>query len=267
MKRILVLASALALSGCISINPDTPLFGADPNLAEAMAWPSHGKLVVEMHHVTDRAPSAYTLQRISEVLHELTDKQQVVMLDSKEVPWPSDPNRDWTFDDFTAFHRDTYSWAAGEYLRGDEARFHMMFLDGIILDDNGEPWAVGIQAGPRLGIWADPVREVLLNFGGADIGGLRGVPNIAFDQAEAAIAVHDIGHALGLVDREAPMLTPRLPDKEADPCQCHSNNRDSVMYPGTEKFNAQRYVEEQRWVVDDFDADDRADLAALRDRY
>lgn len=82
---------------------------------------------------------------------------------------------------------------------------------------------------------------------------------------EAEVLIHEVGHAMGLVNYLIPAQSERIaPD---DPCECHSARRASVMYPSL--HNAQDHLQAllDRQAVGPigYDDEDRADLDAFRD--
>lgn len=68
--------------------------------------------------------------------------------------------------------------------------------------------------------------------------GQTSAPNIGRAEVERAVAIHEFGHAIGLVDSGIPMLENRIPPEEDDPCQCHSDQPDSVMYHSVSNYQA-----------------------------
>ncbi len=81
---------------------------------------------------------------------------------------------------------------------------------------------------------------------------------------ERAIALHELGHMLGIVNHGVPMMTPRQTSPDEDPCSCHSTQGDSVMIPGVAILNTllSGFVDGQ--FPDEFNAADLEDLTHAR---
>ncbi len=258
-----LLVAVLVTTGCLSNSGG--LLGREPtpNFAEALLWSQPSELVVEIHYEQGREPSKYAIDRVREDLTQLTNKQTITILDPVEINvGDGTQSQTWTTDEIAAVHAATYSLGTPEtYMAGDQAFIHFVILNGKgqLSDDRG---FIGLQTVPALYVFPDQTRTALLTIYAPEP---IGPPAIAPDQAEASIFIHELGHALGLVGREAPETQDRKTTTDSDPCACHSRNEDSVMYPGVERFNLVRFIEEGRWHRDSFDAVDLADIAALRD--
>lgn len=262
MKRFAVgLVAAIALSGCLS-----EVFDREPTYtvhAHALLWSTHADILVQVHHVAGREPSQYALDRLEEEIIEHTGKPVTIQPSQQIAVGDETSDRSWTVDEVWGVHAQHYMLDdPNAFTVDDTAIIHVVYLNGLGESTPGRNF-IGLHTGPVLFVLPDSTTTALLSIYADPL--VIGPPNLlAQEQAEAAILVHELGHALGLVGLEAPETANRITGETDDPCTCHSTNPDSVMTPGTESFNPRRYIDEQQWVKDDFDATDVADIAALR---
>lgn len=123
----------------------------------------------------------------------------------------------------------------------DQAVVRIMFLGGQLA---GEDSALGAAVrGDTAAVFVEKVRSA-------------GSPLVGASAVETAVAAHELGHLLGLVDlvRSTGRADPEYPG--------HSANRGSVMYWAIESDLVTSVIAGPPPV--DFDAADRADLAAIR---
>lgn len=91
-----------------------------------------------------------------------------------------------------------------------------------------------------------------------------------FNQPEVirGVLVHEMGHALGLVNYGAPMVNPRLPPKEDDSCQCHSTQESSPLYY---KFSSVPWllerIQDGKHIPYKYNNDDLADIEEFKRRH
>lgn len=259
-----VLLLVPALAGCL--NELDLGMGTPQNLSrpESLLWSAPSHVVVEIDYVEGRAPSELTLQRIEEELRARTNKESVTVLEPTRIEvGDTSSSRQWTYEDIRAAHETHYSSAEPyQDIVGDTVYIHYLFLNGIGANDDRGFVGVATTA-PILAVLADQSAWMLFCVCGTPLGDL-GPPHVAPDQAEASIAIHELGHAMGLVGRGAPETSDRRTSEDEDPCTCHSNDRDSVMYPGVEGINPQRFADSRDWVQHRFAQADIDDLEALR---
>lgn len=243
----LVALLILALAGCLQ--PDaSPEEARRPTAAERLARAEpHPHLVVDVMYVAERAPSPVALEALLETLQEETDKASVTLLEPREISGytPREGHR-WSNEELDAF-LDEHAQPETE-LGNDTVRLVVVYLEG------GGPGAeLGLAGGLDIFVFPDFTRETV-----------PGGPRASTEQGgklERRILIHELGHALGLVGCGAPMLTPRSSGG------CHSVNEASVMHadlPADLASALRDAVEEGSGIPYRFDADDRADLAALR---
>lgn len=79
--------------------------------------------------------------------------------------------------------------------------------------------------------------------------------------------VHELGHAVGLVDFGVPMMTPRIPSEKDDPCQCHSTQEDSPLYYKFSSTWLLEKIEDGKHIPYIFNKDDLADIEEFKKRH
>lgn len=256
-----VLLLLVALAGCLASPPDAqpePVPGTP--LAHLLLWPEPADLFVQLNHVEGLAPTEFALQRLQEELEVQTGKARITILPS--VPMAGDPDGRWTTAEIRVRHEEVYSLAEPYRFVEGAAYLHVMFLNGIGEGPGGNFVGLRLNEG-ILAVFAEGGRVALSE----PNSGIKVGDSVTDAPAhyEAAILIHELGHAFGLVGLETPQITPRA--VEGGGCLCHARNEDSVMHPGIEQHNTERFLESGAWSNLYFDEDDLADLAAVRAAY
>ena len=211
---------------------DVDTTGPPGSAAAHLLRPSpSGTLVVEISSEDGAAPADGTLRHLANVLVDVTGKG--VTIERGATP----PSRGaWSSADVRAAAR-----ASASVPQGDPAVIRLLFVHGQHAESDT---ILGVAVnGDTAAVFVDRVRD-------------SASPLVGAGAIETAVTVHEVGHLLGLVD----LAIDR--DREDPEHPGHSSNRGSVMY----------WAVESSLVLDlltggpprDFDADDRADLAAIR---
>lgn len=221
------------------------------------------RLVVEIDYVEGYAPSASAVNTLMQTLENVSDKDEIVLLDFQQMP-ASDPffagEPVWTSDSVFPL-REKYASAAPasrtQFGIGVNATLHILYVNGRTASDSGAE-SYGLQADNALVVVASRIRDG----SPTENGDIPPVPNLAADRVERAVLVHMLGHALGLVNNGAPMTKARASEDGH-----HSTNPRSVMslgirdtYAALDPFTGEDSTPYQ------FDEDDLADLAAVHAR-
>jgi len=190
------------------------------------------RLVVEVHADDDLQPRRATLEHVSAVLADVSGKPVDVVV----VAGPGGGARAWTADDLVAAADAGATTAQG----GGVAVLRLLFVPGTFEGDDG---VLGVAVrGDVAAVFLDRVHAA-----GGLLGGSEGI--------EVSVTTHEVGHLLGLVDLV-------LDTGRADPEHPgHSRNAGSVMYWAVESDVVGQLLGANP--PRDFDAEDRADLAAI----
>jgi hypothetical protein len=203
-------------------------------LAPAILRPGRGdRVVLEVRAQQGAGPAAATVDHLARVLGDASGKP--VGVDGIDAL--DGGARDWTAREIVA----AASAAAQAESGRTQVAVRLLFLRGTFEGDTG---VLGVAvAGDVAAVFSDRVDAAA---------GLL-VPS---EVVEDAVAMHELGHLLGLVDLV-------LATGRADPDHAgHSRNRGSVMYWQVESGLITQLLD--GGIPRDFDADDRADLAAIR---
>lgn len=205
------------------------------------------RLEIEIDTVRGREFPTAAEQHALGILERDLDKPDgiVFMLDDELAPSGSMPGGGgddrYTFKELhkiAAAARDASS-------AGSIARLHLLIIDGES-DEVSSAIGVAINASTAV-LFADRIEDAA-------------APLVGANAIWRSVTVHEFGHLLGLVE----IIEDSRTDRHADPQQRgHSPNRDSVMYWAIEDVGIAAILGEGP--PTDFDADDRADLEALKD--
>lgn len=244
-----VLLTVPMLAGCMDViamaGPET-----GPSLAESLMWPdSYPTLVVEVDAAQGAAPPQETLMMLRRTLADLTGKEHVVMFGPTYIGDTGDP---LDTDHLRLLHRETADVATtdpGDHVQGEVATLHIVYLGGRMQDgDHAKTAGITLYEHGAVFIFPDTYRHLMRMESGRLVS--------AADDMGRLVLMHEVGHALGLLDRGAPVLLEREdPDHPG-----HSIEKDSVMSSGHSARNGIIQGDLDKH----FTPADRADLAALR---
>jgi len=203
-------------------------------LAPYLLRPGHGdRIVVELRAQSGAAPTSATIDHLVRVLRDASGKQVLV-----DGPDPlAGGAQEWSAEALTSAADGAAQLPQG----GQQVVLRLLFLRGSY---EGDDSVLGVAVrGDVAAVFSDQV---------AAAAGLLTTPAVVED----AVSVHEVGHLLGLVDIV-------LHTGRADPDHPgHSRNEGSVMYWAVESDLIGQLLGGD--IPNDFDADDRADLATIR---
>lgn len=242
----------VSLSGCVSTEDLTldAFFG--PDLAESLVLDDHySDLVVEVDYAAGVRPCTSALEALESNLEKTTDKKQITLVGPNVISKQGGGYSNRDLADIHAATSDNGPGGRNQFGGGDTAHLHVIYLDGEVEKSDG-----GHTAG-RTAYQYGAIYIFKETFDGVykvDRGGRQE----ATCDMEQTVLLHELGHALGIVNRGVPMTE----DREDPDHPGHSTNPDSVMY-------AKLRVTSTKLVLHDlpsgFDDADRADLKAYRD--
>lgn len=246
---VVALLAAVPLSGCVGVDA---LLGQGPSLPEALLRTEpYSQLVVEVDAAPGQEPCPETLEALEGTLRFLTAKPHVAVVGPEQVR-----AGDGSYDnrELVRLHRRTLDHGvagAGNYGSGDRAVLHVLFLNGGARTPDGDH-AAGrmIYDHAAIFVFKDSFRHAY-----EVRGGQRTDAGCA---VERVVVLHELGHALGLVNRGVPMLS----DREAPGHAGHSKDPRSVMYPSLHLGSDGRLLAP---LPAGFSTSDVADLTAYRD--
>lgn len=190
-------------------------------------------IVIERFHQRDAAPSGAALAYAEDTLRSVSAKP-VDVRSSIELAGDA---RSWTADEL----RRTADAAGRITAGGSTAVLRLLFVHGTF---EGQDSVLGVAVrGDVIAIFSDAIDSAR-------------TPVLAGDTIEEAVLVHELGHVLGLVDlaRDTGRADPEHPG--------HSRSSRSVMYWAVESSLIGQVLSGPP--PREFDAQDRADLDALR---
>lgn len=250
LRRLAALLVTVSLaSGCTFFDK---VLGGGPDPADYVSGKKYAKLVVEVDYPAGYEPTPLALSTLEAAIKEVAGKSSVVVKrDDGTVP--VETNRKYSNRDLDALHERFQDQKTG----GDTAVLHVLFVAGGHADDT--------QDGRVLGLSSPGGYIVMLkgNIRASSSGGVLGIGGVKEENVERAVLVHEFGHAAGLVNLGAPMQT----NHEDGQNRGHSLSKASVMYWAVESsLGLQELLNGGSSIPYQFDANDKADLRALREQ-
>lgn len=262
MVRLVLVILALVLTGCASDVPHPfpkmPGSSQEDSLPAALLW-AHPfpDLLVEIDYAKGREPSTLALDALRDTLRAVADKREVVIEPPTVLPH-SDPRfsgwREWTTDELADVHLSYFDARVSDaYGEDGTARLHVLYLNGYhpLTEPAHVPVvmsAIGLQLNDALLLFPD------------DLPAARNEERPWGTLYERSTLIHELGHAMGLVNHGVPMQRPHVAEDGV-----HSSNPRSVMAQGHRGPWVLEEVQDNEWIPYRFDADDLADLAAFRE--
>lgn len=249
LRRLIVLLVVASLaSGCTLFDK---VLGGGPDPADYISGKKYAKLVVEVDYPAGHEPTALALSTLEAAIKEVAGKSSVVVKrDDANVP--AEPNKRYSNRELDALHERFQDQKTG----GDTAVLHVLFVAGGHTDDTDNGRVLGLSSpGGYIAMLKGNIRA-------SSSGGILGIGAPKEENVERAVLVHEFGHAAGLVNLGAPMKT----NHEDGQNKGHSANKASVMYWAVESsVGLQELLNGGSTIPYQFDANDKADLRALRD--
>lgn len=245
---------ALVLAGCTA-SPMAPppeehisFFTADPYIL--LSATHERPLRWGYAHTEGLAPRPATIEHVSRELDLVIGRTSHVLVEPAEPLAPTGSDHQWT-------RRELHSLRA-ELVHhfGAEGPFVLLlFLDGYGTSFGSN--ATGLAVANMAVVFSQ--RLTLARAAP----GAHGVDPAA-PVLERALALHEVGHVLGLVDNGIEMVHDRATHPGDDPCACHSTSTASVMRPTHGYVDAVREEVATGSMATRFDVHDLQDLHKAR---
>lgn len=250
IRTALLVAIALLASGCLDEGQIAPL----PEKAPYLLADRYPELHVAVYHAEGWEPSQFALDGVEGEMLRATGRHSITMSDSQSLGTISagDDNL-WSSDELGAL--------MNRIEPTSETTIALAFVDGgIERSDDVTPW------GTALGTMALVFAEQFTNQSTVTIGGNGILPRLNRPEVERAVAIHEIGHVLGLVNRGVPRIHGELSD---DDCACHSNDPESVMYKSADSDANPAFLagSESSTISYRYAEEDIADIRAFQAQY
>jgi hypothetical protein len=244
----LAVAGALVLAGCT--NPLTgpgDATGPGQRAADYLRPAPYRSILVELDFVAGADPEQGALALFEQRFEAATGKA-VDVVRTGGVPGQGASHR-YTLDEIAALEREHRQ----HFSQGDRAALYVLWLDGGFERDSGETKTLG--AAYR----GSSVVMFKANLRSAAKASALDLTKPALVEVEQSVFVHELGHVLGLVNLGTPMVSPHEDAQHPG----HSSNQGSVMYWAVETNLIGSILGQNP--PDDFDANDKADLRAMRE--
>ena len=171
---------------------------------------SFSQLNIEIQYMTGFAPDAASLNNLTSFLNSLINKPGGIVISQKEIPAGNKVS--YTIDDIARIEQKNRT----VFNSGNQLGVYVLITDGAYSD----PSALGVAYR----------NTSLCLFGKTIFDNSSSIGQLSRTQLESAVAEHEFGHLLGLVDLGTPMLTNHKDDAHGR----HCNVKNCLMYYATE---------------------------------
>lgn len=181
------------MSGCVGAAEIPPV-----PLHQALLWDAYPTVVVEINAVPGLEPKPAALDALRAALNIVGHKQEILIVGPNPIPAQGGDYRDV---ELLALHKRWARFAPPDGLvtQGGRAYLHILVLDGRMLAEGDN-----VVAGRTLREGAIILLPETYNNASTMVFG-RLVPAHG---AERHVLLHELGHAMGLVNRGVPMVIP-----------------------------------------------------------
>ena len=195
----------------------------------------YSKIIIEIDYISGYEPTSSTKSALQDVFQNVARKQ--VTFAGGNVITPT--KNTYTVNDLIAMEKTNRQY----YTSGDTAVVYMMFLNGQF--QNGGALGVSFKAS-SMALFVERINDATSAL-------------ILYSQIEKAVAVHELGHLMGLVNIN--YRSERNHEDVQHPS--HSNNENSVMFWAVEDISLKNVL--NFGPPSNFDNDDLFDLQKIRD--
>jgi hypothetical protein len=219
--------------------PPAPADGGEPGSnAAAYLQARVPELVVEIDAVDGKGPAQQTIDLLRERLGSVVDKPGGIRF--LPVGDAAAGDGDWSVAELQAAER-RHRGSRGS---AGVASLYLLFVDGAHPKEDG----IGVAySASSAAIFSDQIEEAATLL-------------VTEAEIERAVTIHEVGHLLSLVN----LGYTSSRDHEDAEYRGHSSNPDSVMYWAVDNVGVASLLGGRAAPPDRFDADDLADLAAIR---
>ncbi len=203
-----------------------PRDGASPDAAPLSALPArvrdtirsddYTRLVLEVDVVEGMAPRDGVEAQIASLFEDVLDKPDGVEAVRDDVLEPRGSDHAWSFEELRDLAEQTFDLEVD----AQTTVLHNLWVDGHSESDSAQGVILGLQFGRHIVMFKETIDDVCTR------ASLPLNREQACRRTERGIWIHEIGHAIGLVDNGLPMV-----EDHKDPERgAHSHNEDCIMY-------------------------------------
>jgi hypothetical protein len=198
--------------------PDAPDVDELPaRVRDAIRSDAYTRLVFEVDVVEGMAPRDGVEAQIEALFADVLDKPGGIEAVRDDVLDPRGSDHAWSYAELQELAGDTFDLDTD----AQTTSFHTLWVDGHSDRDGDGGRILGLQFGRHIVLFKETIEDVCT--GAATLPTQE--PQVC-RATERAIWIHEIGHAIGLVDNGLPMAADHKdPDRGA-----HSDNDDCIMY-------------------------------------
>lgn len=193
-----------------------PLDEVPSRVRDTIRADDYTRLVLEVDVVEDKAPRDGVEDELEELFADILNKPDGIEAVRDDVLDPRGSDHEWSFEELRELADETFDLDVDE----DTTALHALWVDGRSERDDDDSRILGLQFGRHTVLFKDTIEDV------CESSSTPVNREQACRRTERAIWIHEIGHAIGLVDNGLPMVE----DHKDEGRGAHSENDECIMY-------------------------------------
>ena len=204
-------------TGDAAIGPDaSPLDELPDRVKDYIRADDYTRLIIEVDYVEGMEPRDGVEDDIEDLFADVLDKPDGIEAIRDDVLAPRDSDDGWSIEELRDLADDNFDYEPDD----DETVLHTLWVDGSSERDDDSSVILGLQFDRHIVLFKETIESVCQG------AALPTQEERTCRRTERGIWIHEIGHAIGLVDNGLPMVEDHRDEERG----AHSKHDDCIMY-------------------------------------